>query len=83
MLGRLEMTVESAIEAYMEMSKSIFTPKRSGLSRFKVAKDLMNLNGRFNTPVLEESIKRIVAEYLGDMDAPMLSSSESTLGCKV
>ena len=64
MLGRLQMTIEDAINAYLELSKKVFAPKH----RFNFIANLSNLSqakGTCNTDALEAAIKKIIVEQLG------------------
>ena len=70
MLGRLRMSVAEAIECYGTLAERVFsTTKRIGDGRFKASK-------------LEEVIKEIVREKLGDPDARMLDARPESDGCK-
>ncbi|KAF7512509.1 hypothetical protein GJ744_001444 [Endocarpon pusillum] len=62
MLGRLRMDIDECINAYMELCNRIFTKKKT----------LLNIKGkiqgRFDTKVLEEGIKKIVRDKTGSED---------------
>jgi len=56
MLGRLKMDVDECIKAYTGMFKDIFEKKKHAFSvNFRG-----NLQGKFDSDVLKESIKKIV-----------------------
>ena len=64
MLGRLRMTVKEAIDAYIELSETVFAPKH----RFNFAANLWNLahaKGSCDTAALEKAIKGVTAQKLG------------------
>lgn len=56
MLGRLRMTIPECIEAYTELSKAIFTPRRSSSIPIG-AVEYLNGNGKFDSETLEKQIK--------------------------
>ena len=54
MLGRLEMDVDSCIEAYTNLMSQVFEMKKSPI-------DLrLNVQGRFDTAKLENAIKSLI-----------------------
>jgi hypothetical protein len=59
MLGRLEMDIESCIDAYLKMSASIFKPKRHKFNYLSRAVDFFYLNERFDSDLLAETFKSI------------------------
>ncbi|EMD61159.1 hypothetical protein COCSADRAFT_239773 [Bipolaris sorokiniana ND90Pr] len=64
MLGRLEMDVEAAINAYKRLSRRVFTPKkRTHIGGAFIHKVLGSET--FDYKVLEKVIKEIVSEHLG------------------
>lgn len=74
MLGRLNMTVDECIEAYISLSDAVFRKKRHRINiRGK-------LQGRFDTDELARSIKRIVVSRGLDEDALLKNVDAS---CKV
>ena len=60
MLGRLKMDIQSCIDAYLDMSSSIFRPRRHKLSILR-ATDLLLVNGRFDADILKTKIKETIA----------------------
>jgi hypothetical protein len=54
MLGRLKMTIEDCIEAYMSLANEVFEQQRH---RVTIRGDIQ---GRFDTAALERAVKRIV-----------------------
>ncbi|PVH83911.1 FabD/lysophospholipase-like protein [Cadophora sp. DSE1049] len=81
MLGRLEMGIQEAIDAYLEFSTSIFRPKRKKVALLARVADVLKTTGRFDTENFEKCIKRIVNERLGDENALLIQDGNST--CKV
>ena len=81
MLGRLEMDVESAIKAYLDISASIFKPRRSSVDVFSRAYDALKASARFDTGRFEAHIKSIVRDRLGDENALLLQTGQTK--CKV
>ncbi|KAI0851849.1 FabD/lysophospholipase-like protein [Daldinia vernicosa] len=79
MLGRLRMDVASCIEAYIDMSKDVF--KMSLWMRI-LGRTFLNIIGRamFDHKVLEDKIRGIVQDRLGDADAALL---EEDPDCKI
>ncbi|KAL7626416.1 hypothetical protein AAE478_003188 [Parahypoxylon ruwenzoriense] len=79
MLGRLRMDLSSCIKAYTDMSKVVFSPRR----RTKIlGRTLQNIigNATFDHKVLEDTIRGMVQDRLGDADAALL---EEGPGCKI
>ncbi|KAF2752264.1 FabD/lysophospholipase-like protein [Sporormia fimetaria CBS 119925] len=62
MLGRLRMRLEDCENAYLSLSKSIFTRKRSRMNLFGHAKDFVQADGRFDSAALETAIKEVVRQ---------------------
>lgn len=75
MLGRLEMTVDECIEAYLGMMDKIFTKKhkRINLRNFRVQE-------RFDHEVLEQAVKQIIVDS-GFGEEDLLANPEGN--CKV
>ena len=82
MLGRLEMDVQSAIDAYLTLSESIFKPRRRAFNVVSRLSDAVRANARFDAARLEECVKSIVKERLGDENAPLLQEAGESR-CKV
>jgi len=81
MLGRLEMDIQTAIKAYIELSTSIFTHKRNKLNILSRTSDLVLMKGRFNTVALDHALKTIIHTVLGEEDTDFISAIE--LKCRV
>ncbi|OJD29637.1 ankyrin repeat protein [Diplodia corticola] len=64
MLGRLHMTLDQCEQAYRELSKKIFTPKRSSWNLPGRANDRYQVNGKFDSDILERAIKSVIKEQL-------------------
>lgn len=80
MLGRLEMSIEDCIEKYISMSDRIFVKKRH---RMGINTDIQ---GRFDTKELEQSVKNIIKECGLPEDEKMRSQEQIQGGkrfCKV
>lgn len=60
MLGRLRMSLDDCELAYLQLSESIFTPKRKGMNLFDRAKDKWKANGKFDHKGLESAIIDII-----------------------
>ena len=63
MLGRLEMTVQECIDAYVCLSEQVFVPKRSRVPVFGTALAKWNMKEGFDSEKLKEAIKAITAKY--------------------
>jgi len=79
MLGRLEMTVDQCIDAYVSMMDAVFKKKKH---RFKNVKG--ELQARFDTVELEEAIKKVIKNSKlpakTQVDIPMRNPDPE--GCK-
>lgn len=74
MLGRLEMSIDECITAYLKLSSRVFEKKAH---RVKING---KLQGRFDSAELEKSIKEIVGMSVGDQDALL---KDANARCKV
>jgi len=63
MLGRLRLSVAQTKQAYLDVSKRIFTKRRSGFNFGSRAYDFLLANGKFDSKSMEEAIKTIITEY--------------------
>lgn len=80
MLGRLEMDVESCIQAYLGMSAKIFgSPKKKNI--FTSLRDKWNMIEKFDSTILEKCIKEIIKTKTGDEDTLMKQNNNPR--CKV
>ncbi|KAK3942902.1 hypothetical protein QBC46DRAFT_379056 [Diplogelasinospora grovesii] len=79
MLGRLRMDVQTCIDSYMELSRQVFNP-RIGMGRFARILQSLTGNAAFDHNALEEAIKGVVRDVLGDENAPFLEKNPK---CKV
>ncbi|CAE6439355.1 unnamed protein product [Rhizoctonia solani] len=70
MLGRLRMPVQSAINAYANLAKDVFSEKKRYGS------------GSFKTTRLKESLRKIIQHATGDPDEPMLERQQTLGQCK-
>ncbi|KAI1105027.1 hypothetical protein F4804DRAFT_305284 [Jackrogersella minutella] len=71
MLGRLRMDVASCIEAYIDMSKDVFSPRWRTKILGRTFHNIMG-NATFDYRVLEDKIRGMVQDRLGDADAALL-----------
>jgi retron-type reverse transcriptase len=79
MLGRLRMTLADCEDAYLMLSETIFTPRRSKINLFAQTKDFLQADGKFDAKILERTIKTCISK-VGDEDV-LLKDPESS--CKV
>jgi hypothetical protein len=79
MLGRLRMRLDDCEDAYLELSKQIFTPKRHRANLFGQSKDFLQADGKFDGAVLAAAIKRCISKV---MDEDALLKDPTSL-CKV
>ncbi|KAK4163149.1 hypothetical protein QBC43DRAFT_335622 [Cladorrhinum sp. PSN259] len=75
-LGRLEIDIQSAINAYLALSRTIFKPRRKAFNLISRLSNAIRAYARFDTARLEQCIKAIVKERLGDKNAPLLQEKE-------
>lgn len=64
MLGRLHMTVQDAIDAYLDLSMEVFAPKHK-FNKFASLVNALQLKGRCSSAALEAAIKAQVEAKLG------------------
>lgn len=87
MLGRLRMSLQECKRAYLELSSTIFLPKRASWDFGRRTVDFLQANGRFDSEVLETAIKAVIEDHSVGMvagsasDTILLDISESP--CKV
>lgn len=62
MLGRMHMSVDDTIKAYVKLSKKVFADPASGAAA----------DGRYKASNLEEAVREIVKEYAGDAEAGIM-----------
>ena len=70
MLGRLHMTVDECLTAYVALSRYIFEEQRWPFDW------QFNVRPRYNSKKLEDAIKHIVFHKTGDQDAVMMESTD-------
>lgn len=75
MLGRLQMTIDDCIDAYVSLSDRIFQKRRHSVT----VKG--QVQGRFDSKELERAIKDIIVRQGLDQDASLLDSPNAR--CKV
>lgn len=66
MLGRLEMTVDQCIEAYIRLMDVVFDPKYKKTLPFKVRNG--KVQPRYKTEELEQAIKQVITNAGGTSD---------------
>jgi hypothetical protein len=64
MLGRLSMTVEECIQAYLKLCQGVFTPQRAHWNFFGRAHDAWNIHGAFDSAALASGVRSIVATQI-------------------
>lgn len=79
MLGRLKLDCRICEEKYTQLSRKIFTPKRNKFNPTKWL-DAWNLDGAYNHEILEQEVKLLVNNHLGDEEAFLFSYDND---CKV
>lgn len=76
MLGRLRMTLAECEDVYLQLSKEIFTPRRNKHDLFGRSKDFLQVNGKFDSKVLQDAIRECIGKkqpddvLLKDPDSP-------------
>ena len=87
MLGRLRMSLQECKRAYLELSATIFLPKRGTWNIGRRTVDFLQADGRFDSEVFEAAIKATIRDHSIGMAAD--STSENILledadsSCKV
>jgi hypothetical protein len=77
MLGRLKMTIDDCIKAYLSLSGKIFADHNNFVAR---AFRFLTEGVQYDAHVLEAAIKSVVKEHLGSEDATFYDEKSS---CKV
>lgn len=83
MLGRLEMSIDDCIDSYGKFMDKIFRNEHGKLGQ---AASLVFHGAKFGSHDLEDVVKQIVGEKLGDKNALLLSDRPKESGgkeCKV
>ena len=75
MLGRLKLSIDECISAYLSLSDRVFQQKRHRVSKRG------NIQGRFDSEELERAVKEVVAE--SGLDGNALLKDASDDACKV
>ena len=75
MLGRLKMSIDECIDAYLSLSDRVFQKKRHRVTTKG------NIQGRFDSEELERAVKEVVTKQGPDVDALLKDASENA--CKV
>ncbi|ERF69027.1 hypothetical protein EPUS_08377 [Endocarpon pusillum Z07020] len=79
MLGCLRMTIRECQDTYKSLSEAVFTPKRGKYNGWR-AVDFLRANEKFDSKILEDEIKKVIAEKLQN-DETLLSQANED--CKV
>ncbi|KAF4465990.1 ankyrin repeat [Fusarium albosuccineum] len=83
MLGRLRMSLKECEEAYLKLGKDIFEPKRARWDGRRLV-DFVQANEKFDSSILESSIKTIIGEKTGDENSPLKPlNAPADVDCKV
>ena len=80
MLGRLRMTLEACEDAYLKLSKKIFTPRSGNILMQKM--DFLNANGKFDEKVLENAIKECIKIKFPEMSPENVLLKDPDPSCK-
>lgn len=83
MLGRLEMTVQECIDAYVHLSEQVFVPKRSRVPIVGKALAKWNMKEGFDSAKLEEAIKAITAKHEKSHDPNVKLRIDAEPRCRV
>ena len=75
MLGRLKMSIDKCINAYLSLSDRVFQKKRHRITT------KVNIQGRFNSEELEQAVKEIVTKQGLQEEALLKDVMDDT--CKV
>jgi len=81
MLGRLRMSIDECEKVYVDLSESIFTPRRSKGNVVGKGFDFVNARGKFSTEALGDSIKDIIKSNGFSEDELLFNQSDDE--CKV
>lgn len=60
------MSLEDCENGYLEMSKSVFTPRRHKINIPGRTKDFLQANGRFNSSTLESAIRKFTRDFASE-----------------
>ena len=83
MLGRLEMTVQECIDAYIRLSEQVFVPKKSRLPIVGKLRAKWYMREGFDSEKLREAIRNIVAEYDKSKDPNVMLRIDAEPHCRV
>jgi hypothetical protein len=75
------MSVDECEEAYLDLSRNIFKPRRTEPNIFGRGSDFLQANGKFSTEELEAAIKEIVRSKGNTEDT--LLREDSAPPCRV
>ncbi|EDU48283.1 phospholipase [Pyrenophora tritici-repentis Pt-1C-BFP] len=76
MLGRLEMSIDQCIEAYIEMMDVIFDPKDRRKLPFKIRNG--KVQPKYKTKHIEQAIKQVISKAGRTSDDPFRGTKDST-----
>lgn len=83
MLGCLKMSLEDCESAYIDLSKEIFTPRKSNYRLIGRGVDFVNAAGKFDAEVLENAIKKIIERHSDSTSSEVELLSNAEPECKV
>ena len=76
LLGRIRMALDDCEAAYLRLSESIFTPKRTELNLLDRAKDKWKASGKFDHKGLESFVVDVIIESKQGMEYIMREEAE-------
>jgi hypothetical protein len=76
MLGRLRMSLDDCIEAYLKLSQTIFQPRRSAVNYAGKAQDFLQANGTFDHGALEKAIKEVIRSRVANAEDTLLKDPD-------
>lgn len=82
MLGCLRMTLDQCHDAYVQLSRTIFKPKRCKLDIWSRFVDFISAKERYDSTKLEAVVKGIIREQKGNGNFPLQDLSEESV-CRV
>ena len=83
MLGRLEMTVQECIDAYIRLSEQVFVPKKSWVPVVGNLRAQWYMKEKFDSAKLKEAIQNIVAGYDKSKDPNAMLRIDAEPPCRV
>lgn len=81
MLGTLRMTLDECHDAYVQLAKTIFKPKRCRFNILGRGLDVLSASERFDSQKFEEVVKAIISKRRGSPTERLYFPEDD--GCKV